>query len=208
MSRWECCFINRGDAVPPCKNSRWKELGKGNVDNIDKGLVHMSMVPPNYYYPCKYVMSRSFEHRGQEHRYYEHVADQYHPFYCRQLPACMPLNIEVNLNGRDLTVKLFKAITGDCLLVLHLTKNSRWSVLTMEREAKRQLAAADRYTPLVPMKFMHHGDVNVIPKQTVIWNPKWKNPKVTRRIVIKTTTDQLKLTHYWSRATLAPVAED
>jgi hypothetical protein len=203
MSRWEFCFVRPGADVPTCDKD-WKELYKGNVQNIEvRDCEFMHVVPPTYLYPVKYNLTRSFEHNGKVHRYYEHIYYKYPPFFCRQLVPTLVLNLEVDARGKMLTVKVWQALTGDCILVMQLPKCTRWTMSLIEKEAKKRFARADRYTQLTPMRWLFPNYPIYIRGTTVIWNPKWKLFKPKWRVMVKTPMDQLKITHFWSRVQLA-----
>ena len=194
--------MSKGADVPSC-DKKWREMYKGNVENIQKGSDFMHLVPPTYLYPVKYTLAGEMTYRDQQIRYYEHINDQYPPFFCRPLPPTMPINIEGDARGKEVTLKLWNSISGDCILVMHLAKTMRWTIASVEKEAKMLLSKADRYTQNVSMKWIHSGTTTLLRGNAVLWSPAWKSPKIKTRLGIKTKVDQLKITHYWSRAKLA-----
>ena len=185
--------------IPAC-NADWGKLFDANGDRLEKNHGYMHVIPPTGTYPMKYVLKKTDDSPGRPHYYFEHCQKAHPPFWCRQVPQLV-LNIDVNaaMVG-TLKVKLWNALTSTCLLVMELDKTLYWKMQRVEREAKRLLADADRFSRNTTMKVMRSGDIKVLRGNAVIWSPKWRNVKSKHRLGIKTSPDQLKLTHFFGRA--------
>ena len=197
---WEVCYVTEHTIGIPACNADWVKLFDGNGDRLEKNHGYMHVIPPTGSYPMKYNLKKTEGEPDRPHYYFVHCQEAHPPSWCREVPRLV-LNIDVNATAVGiLKVKLWNAITGNCLLVMELSKALYWKMQHVEREAKRLLADADRFSRHTTMKVMRSGDTKVLRGNAVIWSPHWKGVKSKHRLGIKTSPDQLKLTHFFGRA--------
>ena len=195
----EFCFVEPNwivaDGLPLCSDV-WVRMWEPNAKSIqgDTIVSTVHVVPPTHTVPVKYKLSSSFTMDFKPVWLFRHCREAHPPFICRLIPT-LPLVIGVKARATSLKFTFTNPIHGACFHVMDLPKDKRWSVKGLRHVMVTQLIEANRYTKHVETKFIRGN--SVLRGNVILWSPSWKEPKFTRRLTRKTSSDQLKITHFF-----------